>query len=85
MRMITHGRQTIVTETIKQPTFGPVSFIICFYIEKESHSLVQCFSAGKFFSGRLKKPTIYPPCRLFLLDNGFIVISKLCHQYNFLL
>ena len=33
MRMPTHGRQTMVTETSKQPTFGPVYFIICFYIE----------------------------------------------------
>ena len=42
MRLRTHGRQTMVTETIiaKQPIFMPISFITCLYTEQQSHSSV---------------------------------------------
>ena len=33
MRMRTQGCQKMVTEPAKQPTFTPVYFITCFYVE----------------------------------------------------
>ena len=60
----------------KQPTFVPI-FYNMFLYWKAIWFIVIAFSASKFYSGGLKKTTIYHPCRPFLLESNFIMINKL--------
>ena len=63
MRMCTHGRQTMVTETSETTNFWARFFYNMFLRILNSNPIQQynIFLLANFVSGGLKKPKILPP------------------------